>query len=63
MTIIGVCIRVLFALAVFSLIYLSWYKMRRKSPVFDSQRMCPHCGRITARAKAACLECGKEPIP
>ena len=24
-----------------------------------SQRMCPFCGLITARAKAFCLECGK----
>jgi hypothetical protein len=26
---------------------------------FPSQRMCPFCGLITARAKAFCLECGK----
>jgi hypothetical protein len=24
-----------------------------------SQRMCPHCGLITSRLKARCLECGK----
>ncbi len=24
-----------------------------------SQRMCPFCGLITARAKRFCLECGK----
>jgi hypothetical protein len=26
---------------------------------FPTQRMCPFCGLITARAKALCLECGK----
>jgi hypothetical protein len=24
-----------------------------------AQRMCPFCGLITSRQKAACLECGK----
>jgi hypothetical protein len=26
---------------------------------YASQRMCPACGLITPRAKAACMECGK----
>jgi hypothetical protein len=28
-------------------------------PALGAQRMCPHCGRITSRSSAACLECGK----
>jgi hypothetical protein len=38
------------------------YKMRRLKPQmagYASQRMCPSCGLITPRSKAACLECGK----
>jgi transposase len=26
---------------------------------YASQRMCPECGLITPRSKAACVECGK----
>ncbi len=38
------------------------YRVRRGKPQmagYASQRMCPACGLITPRAKAACLECGK----
>jgi hypothetical protein len=38
------------------------YRVRRTKPQtagYASQRMCPACGLITPRAKAACLECGK----
>jgi len=38
------------------------YRMRRLRPQvagYASQRMCPACGLITPRAKAACMECGK----
>ena len=38
------------------------YRVRRMKPQmagYASQRMCPACGLITPRAKAACLECGK----
>ena len=38
------------------------YRMRWLRPQmagYASQRMCPACGLITPRSKAACLECGK----
>ena len=38
------------------------YRVRRMKPQlagYASQRMCPACGLITPRAKAACMECGK----
>ena len=38
------------------------HRMRRLRPQmagYGAQRMCPACGLITPRAKAACLECGK----
>jgi hypothetical protein len=38
------------------------YRVRRIKPQkagYASQRMCPACGLITPRAKAACMECGK----
>ena len=38
------------------------FRTRRMKPQmagYASQRMCPACGLITPRAKAACLECGK----
>jgi hypothetical protein len=41
---------------------LLFYKMRRLRPQmagYASQRICPACGLITPRSKAACLECGK----
>jgi len=45
---------------VFALVLV--YRMRRLKPQmagYASQRMCPACGLITPRSKAACLECGK----
>jgi len=30
---------------------------------FQTQRMCPFCGLITARQKTCCLECGKSLRP
>jgi hypothetical protein len=59
-TLIGAC--VLLAILIWSVIYLSRQRLQQKLPVCDAQRMCPHCGRITARAQAVCLECGKEPM-
>jgi hypothetical protein len=38
-------------------------RMKPQMPGYASQRMCPSCGLITPRAKAACLECGKVLIP
>jgi hypothetical protein len=38
-------------------------RMKPQIPGYASQRMCPSCGLITPRAKAACLECGKVLIP
>jgi hypothetical protein len=38
------------------------YGIRRLRPQmagYAAQRMCPACGLITPRGKAACLECGK----
>jgi ribosomal protein S27E len=38
------------------------YRMRRLKPEvagYGTQRMCPACGLITPRSKAACLECGR----
>jgi hypothetical protein len=45
---------------VFALVLV--YRMLRLKPQmagYASQRMCPACGLITPRSKAACLECGK----
>jgi hypothetical protein len=39
-----------------------YYRMRRLKPQmagYGSQRMCPACGLITPRSKAACMECGR----
>jgi len=39
-----------------------FYRMRRLKPQmsgYAAQRMCPACGLITPRSKAACVECGK----
>lgn len=58
MNAIGICV-VALALVVVGL--MAW-RMRRLKPQiagYASQRMCPACGLITPRAKAACLECGK----
>jgi hypothetical protein len=38
------------------------YRMLRMKPQmagYAAQRMCPACGLITPRSKAACMECGK----
>jgi hypothetical protein len=46
--------------AVFAAVWV--YRMRWLRPQiagYASQRMCPACGLITPRSKAACLECGK----
>jgi hypothetical protein len=48
-------------LALVVVVVMAW-RMRRLRPEvagYASQRMCPACGLITPRAKAACLECGK----
>lgn len=55
---INVCARLLFAASVFFVIYVSRRRQQQVMPVFAAQRMCPHCGRITPRSEAACLECG-----
>jgi len=34
-------------------------KLKPQAAGYGSQRMCPHCGLITSRLKASCLECGK----
>jgi len=34
-------------------------KLKPQAARYGSQRMCPHCGLITSRLKACCLECGK----
>jgi len=44
------------------LLVIFYYRIRRLRPQmagYASQRMCPACGLITPRSKAACLECGK----
>jgi ribosomal protein S27E len=58
MNTIGICAGVL--VLVFAAV--TAYRMRRMKPQmagYGLQRMCPSCGLITPRAKAACLECGK----
>ena len=62
-TIIDACARLLLAAIVFSFISLSLRREPQKLPICDAQRMCPHFGAITSRKQAACLECGKEPMP
>jgi len=62
-TLISVLARLLFAIVIFSAIYISWQKPQQKLAVAAAQRMCPHCGRITPRSEAACLECGGPLIP
>jgi hypothetical protein len=55
---IGICVGVLAAVLAFVLVY----RVRRLKPEmggYASQRMCPACGLITPRSKAACLECGR----
>jgi hypothetical protein len=58
MNAIGICVSVV-AVVVAALLF---YRMRRLRPQmagYASQRMCPACGLITPRSKAACMECGK----
>jgi len=58
MSSIGICASLV--VVVFALLLV--YRMRRLRPQmagYAAQRMCPACGLITPRAKAACLECGK----
>jgi hypothetical protein len=57
-TVISFCVRLLFAAVVFLVLYQSRRRPLQVASVFAAQRMCPHCGRITARSAAACLECG-----
>ena len=45
---------------VFAMVLTHWIRrMKPQMAGYASQRMCPACGLITPRAKAACLECGK----
>jgi hypothetical protein len=58
MHVIGICAGVLAAVfAVVVTFRTRWMKPQMAG--YASQRMCPACGLITPRAKAACLECGK----
>ena len=54
-----ILVGLVFALLVFLAVYVSRGKLKPQFPALRSQRMCPNCGRITSRSKAACLECGK----
>ncbi len=54
----SICLRLLLATIVFLIIYMSRTRQREVVPAFPAQRMCFHCGRITPRSEAACLECG-----
>jgi hypothetical protein len=47
---------------IFAIALVLFFRMRRLRPQmagYATQRMCPACGLITPRSKAACLECGK----
>lgn len=58
MNTIGISVSLLAVVFAFGL----FYRLRRLKPQvagYASQRMCPACGLITPRSKAACLECGK----
>lgn len=58
MNVIGIGVSVL--AVVFAVLVV--YRMRRLKPQmagYAAQRMCPACGLITPRSKAACLECGR----
>jgi hypothetical protein len=58
MNAIGIGVGVL--VVVFALLWAHW--TRRLKPQiagYGAQRMCPACGLITPRGKAACMECGK----
>jgi uncharacterized OB-fold protein len=58
-TVINVCVGLVLAAIVFLAVYLSRRQTKRRVPAIGAQRMCNHCGRITARSRPACLECGK----
>jgi hypothetical protein len=57
MAAIGICLGVL--AVVFAAVMSYRMRLRPQMAGYASQRMCPACGLITPRAKAACLECGK----
>jgi hypothetical protein len=47
-------------IVLFMIVLLRWSrKMEPQVAKAGLQRMCPHCGLITSRVKASCLECGK----
>jgi len=52
-------------IVLFLIVLLRWSRKRRPQAAGSglqgsrSQIMCPHCGLITSRLKASCLECGK----
>lgn len=54
----SVFVPLLLVTIVFVLIYMSRMRRQQAVPVFPAQRMCPHCGKITPRSGAVCLECG-----
>ena len=54
----SIYVRLLLATIVFLIICMSRTRRQEVVPAFPAQRMCPHCGRITPRSEAACLECG-----
>jgi hypothetical protein len=54
----NIWVRLLLATIVFLIIYRARTRQQEVVPAFPAQRMCPHCGRITPRSEAACLECG-----
>lgn len=61
-TAIDVCVALVLAVIAFVAVYLSRRprgQTELRFPALGAQRMCPHCGRITSCAHAACLECGK----
>jgi hypothetical protein len=59
MHVIGIGAGVLAAVFAVVMIYSRMRRSPQQKAGYASQRMCPACGLITPRAKAACLECGK----
>ena len=57
MNAIGIGVSLLAVVFVFWLFY-RMQRLKLQVAGFASQRMCPACGLITPRSKAACLECG-----
>jgi hypothetical protein len=55
---IAISLSLLLAVVVALLLYRT-HRLRPQMAGYASQRMCPSCGLITPRSKAACLECGK----